>query len=104
MIDLESLSYDELVLLNDQIVDRLNYLDTLHSMEAMASLQIGTRVSFESQKGRQTGRVVKLNMKTVRVVTDDGRNWKVPAYLVTKVVESDNTNLIKISGKKKGRR
>ena len=104
MIDIESLTYEELMALNERVVDRLNHLDTIDSIEAMASLNIGSTVSFDSNKGRQTGRVVKLNTKTVRVVTEDGRNWKVPPYLLTKIDESKEANVVRIRGKKKGRR
>lgn len=102
MIDIESMSYEELMALNERIVDRLNHLDTIESIEAMSSLNIGSKVSFDSNKGRQTGRVVKLNTKTVRVISEDGRNWKVSPYLLTKIEESKQANVVKISGKKKG--
>jgi len=101
MIDLEDLSYEELVTLNDEIVDRLNRLDAIQSLLAMAALNIGTKVSFDSKRGRQVGRVIKLNTKTVGIVTDDGRNWKVPPHLLSKVNEISEPNVIKISGKKK---
>lgn len=101
MIDLEGLSYEELVALNDEIVDRLNRLDAIQSLQAMAALNIGTKVSFDSKRGRQVGRVIKLNTKTVGIVTDDGRNWKVPPHLLSKVNEISEPNVIKISGKKK---
>jgi len=55
MIDLEDLSYEELVTLNDEIVDRLNRLDAIQSLLAMAALNIGTKVSFDSKRGRQVG-------------------------------------------------
>jgi len=101
MIDLDGLSYEELVALNDEIIDRLNKMDTIQSLQAMMALNIGSMVSFESKMGRQTGRVTKLNTKTVRVVTDDGRSWKVPPHLLSKVKEVSEPNVIKISGKKK---
>lgn len=104
MINLEELSYEELLALNDQIVTRLNKLEAIESLQAMAALNVGTKVSFESKRGRQTGRVVKLNTKTVGIVTDDGRSWKVPPHLLTKVLQTSEPNVIKISGKKKKQR
>ena len=105
MIDLDGLNYEELMALNDEIVDRLNKMDAIQSLQAMVALNIGTKVSFESKMGRQVGVVVKLNTKTVRVVTGDGRSWKVPPHLLSKVNEASEPNVIKISGKrKKGKR
>lgn len=101
MIDLEGLSYEELLALNDEVVDRLNRLDVIESLQAMASLNIGTKVSFDSKRGRQVGRVIKLNTKTVGIVTDDGRNWKVPPHLLSKVKDISGPQVVKISGKKK---
>jgi len=100
-VNLEGLSYEELVALNDEIVDRLNKMDTIQSLQAMAALNVGTKVSFDSKRGRQVGRVIKLNTKTVGILTGDGRNWKVPPHLLSKVKETSDPNVIKISGKKK---
>lgn len=104
MIDLTELSYDELVDLNGRIVDRLNQLDAIDSLQAMANLNIGARVSFQSKRGREIGCVTKLNTKTVGVRTEDGRAWKVAPQLLTKIEEQTQPNVIKISGKKKGKR
>lgn len=99
-INLDGLSYDELVALNGEIVDRLNKLDAIQSLQAMVALNVGTKVSFESKRGRQVGRVIKLNTKTVGILTEDGRNWKVPPHLLSKVKDISDPNIIKINGKK----
>lgn len=103
MINLEELSYEELVALNEEIIDRLNKMDTIQSLQAMAALNIGAKVGFDSKRGRQVGRVIKLNTKTVGVLTEDGRNWKVPPHLLTKIKDVPDQNIIKISGKKRKR-
>jgi len=103
-IDLEDLSYEELLALNDEIVDRLNKLDTIQSLQAMTALNVGAKVSFDSKRGRQIGRVIKLNTKTVRIQTEDGRRWKVPPHMLSKVKEASAPNIISINGKKKGKR
>lgn len=103
-IDLTSLSYDELIALNDEIIERLKALDAMNSLKEMASLNIGARVRFETSKGTKTGRVFKFNIKTVGVVTEDGRKWKVPPYLLTQLKKEDsNVHVIKPGSKKRKR-
>ena len=46
-IDIESLSYDELVALNHQIVARLKFLDAMHTHREMMQFAPGDQVSFE---------------------------------------------------------
>ena len=100
MIKLDEFNYEELVALNEAIVDRLNQLDTLEALQAMASLTIGAKVSFESKSGRQVGHVVKRNTKTVRVVTEDGRYWKVPPHLLSIMENLSAPNVVQIEKNK----
>lgn len=41
-IDINGFSYDELVTLNDEIVERLKFLYSSHAYQEMASLGLGT--------------------------------------------------------------
>ncbi|MFT5562347.1 MAG: hypothetical protein ACI9Z9_002227 [Litorivivens sp.] len=101
-INLTSLSYDELVNLHEEVVERLKTLDAIKSLEEMAALNIGARVCFETSKGTKIGRVFKFNIKTVGVVTEDGRKWKVPPYLLTRMKKEDsNVHVIKPGKKRK---
>jgi hypothetical protein len=102
MIDLTEFSYDELVALNNDIVDRLNALDAVHALQDMAALNIGNTVSFDSKMGRQVGKVIKFNIKTVGILAENGRRWKVPPHLLTKVEEIVNPKVVQIKGKQKG--
>ena len=81
---LEALSYDELLALNELIVERLKFLDRQETHEAMMQFHPGARVSFESSKhGLLQGTLMKFNQKTVTVLTDDGRKWKVAPQLLS---------------------
>lgn len=79
----ESLSYDELLELNELIVERLKFLDRQEAHDAMMQFHPGARVEFQSNRGTELGTIMKFNQKTVNVVTDDGRRWKVAPQLLS---------------------
>lgn len=87
-IDIDQLTADELVELNHRIVERLKILDTLQAHHDMMAFNIGSRVSFDSKRGRQLGTLTKFNQKTVTVVTEDGRRWRVSPHLLSKVKDA----------------
>lgn len=91
-IDIDHLTIEELEALNHRIVERLKFLDAVQAHREMMALNIGAKVSFDSPRhGRQVGTVVKFNRKTVSVVSDDGRRWKVAPQLLSRVKDA-NTN------------
>ncbi len=98
-INLETLTYDELLDLNHQVVERLKYLDSIQALEGMMQFEHGSKVSFASRQGRQTGIVVKFNRKTVVVLTDDGRQWKVSPHLLSKIKDVEQKKVVVDIGK-----
>lgn len=85
-IDIESLTYDELVALNHKIVERLKFLDAMHTHREMMQFAPGDQVSFEPPgRGQRFGTLVKYNKKTVTVITEDGQRWNVSPHLLRKV-------------------
>jgi hypothetical protein len=82
-IDIDGLSEDELVDLNNRIVARLNFLKQAQAHSAMLEFRIGDRVTF-TPEGRKplVGVLTKYNRKTVTVITEGGQHWNVaPVYL-----------------------
>ena len=101
-VDLDELSYDELIALNHEIVERLKLLDSAHALKEMSSLGLGTKLSFESNNGRQIGTIVKFNTKTVGVLTQSGRKWNVSPHLLSLVKEvKTNQQVININKSRK---
>lgn len=94
-IDIDSLTYDELIELNQKIVARLHFLDSMHTHKEMMQFNPGDQVCFEPP-GREKifGTLVKYNKKTVTVITDSGQKWNVSPYLLSKVKD--------VNDKKKG--
>ncbi|QIL90508.1 hypothetical protein ACONUD_10120 [Microbulbifer harenosus] len=87
-IDIDSLSEDELIALNQRIVERLKFLESMHTHKEMMQFNPGEKVSFEPPgRGRQIGTLVKYNKKTVTVITDGGQKWNVSPHLLSKVKE-----------------
>ncbi len=66
-IDIDNLTEDELIKLNHRIVERLKFLESMHTHHEMMQFSPGEKVSFEPPgRGRQIGTLVKYNKKTVR--------------------------------------
>jgi len=94
-IDIDRLTYEQLIDLNHRIVERLKFLDQMQAHHEMLRLRIGQRVRF-TPTGRQpiTGIVAKYNRKTVTIVTEDGQRWRVSPDFVSpadeKTAATDN--------------
>ncbi len=85
-IDIDDLTYEELIKLNHKIVERLKFLDGMHAHNEMMQFSPGDKVTFDPHnRERQTGTLVKFNKKTVTVLTDDGQHWNVAPHLLSKV-------------------
>ena len=87
MIDIDHFSIEELCRLNDRIVERIKFLEHAHAHVSMMAFNIGAQVSFETSEGRQFGRLIKRNRKTVNVDTEDGRHWRISPHLLRAVEE-----------------
>ena len=88
-IDIDTLSREALVELNDRVIERLKYLDTVHAQQAMMTLNIGSQVSFDSPRhGRVFGPVLKFNRKTVVVLTEDRVQWRIPPDILTPIKDA----------------
>jgi hypothetical protein len=88
-IDIDTLSREALVELNDRVIERLKYLDTVHAQQAMMTLNIGSQVSFDSPRhGRVFGTVIKFNRKTVVVLTEDRVQWRIPPDILTPIKDA----------------
>ena len=103
-IDINDLSYDELLDLNDRIIARLKHLDAADALNAMMKYNMGAKVCFDAGKnGIQVGTLIKFNQKTVTVLSDDGRRrWKVSPQMLSPVIEEAGsaTNVIDLQKKK----
>lgn len=68
----------------NQVVEAIKLKRTALSRSVTRSVRVGDMVSFEGRQGTVTGKVTKVNRKTL--IVDDSRTgtvWKVTASLVT---------------------
>ena len=98
-IDIDKLSEDELVDLNNRIVARLRFLNQMRAHSQMLDFRIGDRVTFQPE-GRSPliGIITRYNKKTVTVITDGGQHWNVAPGLLRKANSTDSaeTNNAKV--------
>ena len=91
-VDIDHLDLDELYALNDRVIERIKHLEAIEARVEMMAFDLGSQVTFRSKQGRHFGTVVKFNRKTVVVLTEDGRQWRVSPNLLTPVQEVDESN------------
>ena len=87
-IDIDGLSFEELLELNQRVVARLKMLESMQVHMEMMRFNPGQRVSFEHRGGRILATLVKYNRKTVTVITDDGQRWNISPHLLSPVKDA----------------
>lgn len=82
-IDIDKLTEDELIDLNNRIVARLKFIHQFRAHSQMLEFSIGDRVCFQPDGHLMfTGMLTRYNKKTVTVITDSGQQWNVaPSFL-----------------------
>ncbi|HEV8720941.1 MAG TPA: hypothetical protein VGW77_09915 [Candidatus Binatia bacterium] len=98
-IDIDKLTEEELIDLNNRIVARLRFLNQMRAHSQMLDFRIGDRVTFQPE-GRPAlfGIITRYNKKTVTVITDSGQHWNVAPSLLRKATStvSTETNSVKV--------
>lgn len=101
-IELDDLSYDELLELNGRIIARLKHLDAADALNAMMMFNLGAKVCFDSSRhGMQTGTIIKFNPKTVVVLTDEGHRWKISPQMLSPLIKEAVSGINVVDMKKK---
>jgi len=85
-IDISHLSIDQLYILNQYVVERIDELQAKQDREALAALLPGMTVQFTHDGATVTGTLLKKNRKTVLIANNNGKtHHKVPAGIVRSV-------------------
>ena len=91
-IDIDTLTEEELVDLNNRIVQRLRFLHQARSHKRMLDFKIGDRVSFQPEgRGMLVGTLTRYNKKTVTVITEAGERWNVAPHFLRRLVDANST-------------
>ena len=93
-IDIDKLTEEELVDLNNRIVERLRFLHQARSHKRMLDFKIGDRVSFQPE-GRPmiVGILTRYNKRTVTVIAGSGERWNVAPQFLHRVVEPEDLHV-----------
>ncbi len=84
-IDIDKLTEEELIDLNNRIVARLRFLNDMRAHSQMLEFKIGDRVRFQHDgRPSMVGVLTRYNKKTVTVITDSGQHWNVSPGLLRK--------------------
>ena len=79
---IEDMSIDQLLELNRYICQRIDELQDQEALQIISQLRIGTKVMFEGNQGPVAGIVTKINRKSVIVVGDGMKQYKVSPGLL----------------------
>jgi hypothetical protein len=84
--DIEHLSYDELMELNRAVVARIKQIQTLKTQHQLQQFRVGHQAHFMGNEGEIVeGTIVRINKKTVSLVTEKGARWNVSPHLLRKI-------------------
>jgi hypothetical protein len=104
-IDIDKLTESELIDLNRRIVERLRFLHQMRAHKSMLEFSVGDEVSFEPEGEPPVfGIITRYNKKTVSVLAEDGRKWRVSPQFLRKVKDMTQAsqgagNVVPLKGK-----
>lgn len=79
---IEDMSIDQLLELNRLICRRIDQLQDQETLQALRQLRVGLKVTFDGSTGPMLGIVTKINRKSVIVVTEGMKQYKVSPGLL----------------------
>ena len=84
--NLSKMTEEELIKLNREVVARIRAIEQKKRFKVMMKFNIGEGVSFNSGNGKKiNGTIIKINKKTISLVTQDQVQWNVHPSLFKKV-------------------
>ena len=72
-IDISQLTLDQLYILNEAVVNRIDELRAKQDREALAKLRPGMKVQYAHDGKTITGTLLKKNRKTVLIANNNGK-------------------------------
>ena len=98
-VDIDGLSEEELIALNQKVVARLRFLREMRSHVQMLDFRIGERVKFRPEGRPEVfGFITRYNKKSVTIIADNGGHWRVHPSLLLKAVPAEPENASKTEG------
>jgi len=84
-MQIDDMTIEQLLELNQIICEHIDYLRAKQDQNVMAQIHVGNQVSFKTEEGIVFGIVIKKNRKTVIVLSEDKRRWKLPPGMLSMV-------------------
>lgn len=88
----QSLSDEELHALYHQLGDRMHLARRARELYALKDFHVLDRVSFEHAGRRVEGTVIRINQRTISVMSTGGIRWKVSPQLLRKLESNANAD------------
>ena len=79
---IDDMSIDQLLELNQTICQRIDELQEQETLQALSQLRVGLKVTFEGREGPILGIITKINRKSVIVLGDGRKQYKVSPGLL----------------------
>ena len=85
IIEFDDFTTEDLIMMNICICAEIESRLKKERKKIISKFSIGNRVYFTLENGKKCyGVVIKVNQKTLAVLTDDNRKWRIDAGLVQK--------------------
>lgn len=85
MIEFDDFTTQDLIMMNICICAEIESRLKKERKKIISKFSVGNRVYFTLENGKKCyGVVIKVNQKTLAVLTDDNRKWRIDAGLVQK--------------------
>lgn len=87
VMDLNTLSFGELLELKHVINLRLHHLESEYTKQRHMNFCQGDEVNFTHRiQGRQTGILLEINASSATVISQTGQKWQISPNLLKKIV------------------
>lgn len=83
-LDLESLTEEDLINLQGQVIKKLNDLKNQKRLQKISQFKRGDTVSFIEEGQKEEGLIIRINQETVSVITANYKKWRVLPNFLTK--------------------
>ncbi|MBZ5522121.1 MAG: hypothetical protein LAP21_07750 [Acidobacteriia bacterium] len=91
-IDIDGLTEEELIELNQKVIARLRFLREMRSHVQMMDFRIGERIRFHPEGQPEIfGFITRYNKKSVTIIADNGGHWRVHPSFLRKVVQEEKS-------------
>ena len=93
MIEFDDFTTQDLIMMNICICAEIESRLKKERKKIISKFSVGNRVYFTLENGKKCyGVVIKVNQKTLAVLTDDNRKWRIDAGLVQKEKSQSQKN------------